>query len=94
MLDWFKGGSDWLHKGAKFTVTDVRTGKSFRARRFGGWYHADSEPITTYDTGIMKSLEGFSWNRRAHLDYVQRKDRCREHAYYAAYGEPNAFQWV
>ena len=40
LLDWFKGGSDWLNKGAKFTVTDVRTGKSFRARRFGGWYHA------------------------------------------------------
>ena len=64
LLNWFKGGSDWLNKGAKFTVTDVRTGKSFRARRFGGWYHADCEPITTYDTSIMKSLEGFSWNRR------------------------------
>ncbi len=64
LLDWFEGGSEWLAKGAKFTVTDVRTGKSFRARRFGGWYHADSEPITSYDTGIMKSLEGFSWNRR------------------------------
>lgn len=64
LLDWFKGGSDWLNKGAKFTVTDVRTGKSFRARRFGGWYHADSEPITKEDTAVMKSPEGFSWNRR------------------------------
>ena len=64
LLDWFKGGSEWLNKGAKFTVTDVRTGKSFRATRFGGWYHADSEPITKYDTSIIKSLEGFSWNRR------------------------------
>lgn len=64
LLDWFKGGSDWLHKGARFTVIDVKTGKSFRARRFGGWYHADCEPITTYDTSIIKSLEGFSWNRR------------------------------
>ena len=64
MLDWFEGGSDWLNKGARFTVTDVRTGKSFRARRFGGWYHADSEPITKEDTAIIKSLEGFSWNRR------------------------------
>ncbi len=63
-LDWFKGGADWLGKGSRFTVTDVRTGKSFRARRFGGWYHADCEPITSYDTSIMKSLEGFSWNRR------------------------------
>lgn len=64
LLDWFKGGSEWLEKGARFTVTDVRTGKSFRARRFGGWYHADSEPITAADTAVMKSLEGFSWNRR------------------------------
>ena len=23
LLDWFKGGSEWLNKGAKFTVTDV-----------------------------------------------------------------------
>ena len=57
-------GNEWLNKGARFTVTDVRTGKSFRARRFGGWYHADSEPITKEDTAVMKSLEGFSWNRR------------------------------
>lgn len=64
LLDWFKGGSDWLNKGARFTVTDVRTGKSFRAKRFGGWYHADCEPITTSDTAVIKSLEGFSWNRR------------------------------
>lgn len=64
LLDWFKGGNEWLAKGARFTVTDVRTGKSFRARRFGGWYHADCEPCTSYDTAIMKSLEGFSWNRR------------------------------
>lgn len=64
LLDWFEGGKEWLYKGAKFTVIDVRTGKSFRARRFGGWYHADVEPITTSDTAVMKSLEGFSWNRR------------------------------
>lgn len=64
LLDWFEGGSEWLNKGARFTVTDVRTGKSFRARRFGGWYHADSEPITKEDTAVIKSLEGFSWNRR------------------------------
>lgn len=67
MFDWFKGGSDWLHKGARFTITDVKTGLSFRARRFGGWYHADSEPITASDTAIMKRIAGgkWSWNRRA-----------------------------
>lgn len=73
--------------GAKFTVTDVRTGKSFRARRFGGWYHADSEPITKEDTAVMKSLEGFSWNRRPHMGYIQRQDCGCKHAYHASYGE-------
>lgn len=66
LLDWFKGGSEWLEKGARFTITDVRTGLSFRARRFGGWYHADSEPITAADTAIMKRAAGgkWSWDRR------------------------------
>lgn len=66
LFNWFKGGSDWLHKGAKFTITDVRTGLSFRARRFGGWYHADVEPITAGDTATMKRAAGgkWSWNRR------------------------------
>jgi len=63
-MNWFEGGEDWLNKGARFTIVDVRTGKSFRARRFGGWYHADCEPITKADTAVIKSLEGFSWNRR------------------------------
>ena len=67
MLDWFKGGNEWLHKGAKFTITDVKTGLSFRARRFGGWYHADSDPITANDTATMKKIAGgkWSWDRRA-----------------------------
>ncbi len=67
MLDWFKGGAEWLNKGARFTITDVKTGLSFRARRFGGWYHADCEPITASDTVVMKRISGgkWSWNRRA-----------------------------
>ena len=67
LLDWFKGGSDWLHKGAYFTITDVDTGLSFHARRFGGWYHADSEPVTAADTAIMKKIAGghWSWDRHA-----------------------------
>lgn len=67
LLDWFKGGNEWLHRGAKYTITDVKTGLSFRARRFGGWYHADSEPITASDTATMKRISGgkWSWNRRA-----------------------------
>ena len=67
MLNWFEGGSEWLAKGSRFTVTDVKTGLSFRVRRFGGWYHADCEPITAYDTSVMKRIAGgkWSWDRRA-----------------------------
>ena len=66
LLNWFKGGSDWLARYSVFTVTDVRTGLSFRARRFGGWYHADSEPLTAADTAIMLRAAGgkWTWNRR------------------------------
>ena len=62
LLDWFKGGNEWLNKGARFTVISSMGGKIWT--KFGGWYHADSEPITKEDTAVMKSLEGFSWNRR------------------------------
>lgn len=67
MLDWFKGGNEWLAKGTRFTITDVKTGLSFKARRFGGWFHADSEPVTAADTAIMKRIAGgsWSWDRRA-----------------------------
>ncbi|NPV52138.1 MAG: LysM peptidoglycan-binding domain-containing protein [Firmicutes bacterium] len=48
------------------TVIDVRTGLSFRVRRRGGYNHADSEPLTTQDTAIMKRIYGgkWSWERR------------------------------
>ncbi|MBT3319653.1 MAG: SH3 domain-containing protein [Clostridia bacterium] len=54
-------------KGKIATVTDVKTGKSFRVRRFGGWWHADVEPLTAADTAIMKSIYNgtWSWDRRA-----------------------------
>lgn len=75
LLDWFEGGSSWLKKGAYFTIIDVKTGMSFQARRFGGWYHADSEPVTAQDTAIMKAISGgsWSWNRRAIWVYYNGK---------------------
>ena len=56
-----------FRKGTVATVTDVKTGKQFRVRRFGGWWHADVEPLTSKDTAIMKSIYGgsWSWDRRA-----------------------------
>ena len=56
-----------VKKGTKFKITDVKTGISFNAWRFGGWYHADSEPLTKEDTANYKKIYGgtWSWDRRA-----------------------------
>ena len=53
-------------KGTKALVTDVKSGRQFWVIRFGGWYHADSEPCTAKDTAIMKECFGgkWSWDRR------------------------------
>ncbi len=65
-LDWFKGGSTAVPKGAVFTVKDVYTGKEFKCKRWSGYNHMDSEPLTADDTAIMKSVYGgsWSWDRR------------------------------
>ncbi|MBR6028252.1 MAG: peptidoglycan-binding protein [Clostridia bacterium] len=64
-LDWFHGGSNVIPKGATFTVKDVRTGKTFKCKRWSGANHMDSEPLTADDTRTMKSIYGsWSWNRR------------------------------
>lgn len=56
-----------LKRGTECKIYDVKTGISFRARRFGGWYHADSEPLTKADSAAIKKAAGgkWSWNRRA-----------------------------
>lgn len=48
-------------------IIDVETGKSFQARRFYGYYHADTEPLTAVDSRILLDIYGghWSWNRRA-----------------------------
>ncbi len=53
--------------GSVATVIDVETGLAFRVLRRGGYYHADCEPMTVYDTEVIKRIYGggFSWNRRA-----------------------------
>lgn len=47
-------------------VTDVRTGRSFHARRYYGHYHADSEPLTAEDARVLREIyDGeWSWQRR------------------------------
>lgn len=65
-LNWFEGGSTAIPKGATFTVKDVRTGKTFKCKRWSGYNHMDSEPLTKEDTAIMKGIYGgkWSWARR------------------------------
>jgi len=70
-----RGDSEMLHwdsvnrifkVGSIATITDVRTGLSFRVRRRGGSLHANVEPYTKEDTAIMRRIYGgsWSWNRR------------------------------
>lgn len=48
-------------------VFDLASGRSFLGRRYGGYYHADVEPLTKEDTRIMLAIYGghWSWDRRA-----------------------------
>lgn len=67
-LDWF-GHENTIPKGAKVTIKDCKTGKTFEAKRWSGANHMDTEPASPEDTAIMKSIYGgeWSWNRRAIL---------------------------
>lgn len=85
-LDWFHGGASRIPRGAIFQVKDVRTGLVFTAKRQGGSYHLDAEPLTAADTAIMKKMYGgsFSWRRRPMLVlYNGRVYAC------SIYGEPH-----
>lgn len=50
-------------------VVDLDTGLRFSVQRRGGTYHADVQPLTAGDTGVMKQIYGgrWSWKRRAVL---------------------------
>lgn len=66
MTEWDEA-KNILAKGTEALVTDVKTGLQFRIRRFGGWFHADCEPLTKEDSANIKKAAGgeWSWNRRA-----------------------------
>ena len=66
-LKWF-GHEDTIPKGAVITIKDCATGKTFRAKRWSGANHMDTEPLTKEDTATMKEIfGGWSWRRRAIL---------------------------
>jgi peptidoglycan hydrolase-like protein with peptidoglycan-binding domain len=53
--------------GEVIKVIDIQSGKSFQAKRYGGVYHADTEPLTKQDTQAMLDIYSghWSWSRRA-----------------------------
>lgn len=65
-LNWFHGGNGTIPNNATFTVKDVGTGRTFKARRWSGANHLDAEPCTKEDTATIKKNYGgsFSWSRR------------------------------
>jgi peptidoglycan hydrolase-like protein with peptidoglycan-binding domain len=76
VLDWFEDNvSAVIPKNAKFTIKDVKTGKTFQAVRWSGVNHLDAEPATAEDTATMKSIYGgsWSWSRRAILILYKNK---------------------
>ncbi|MDK2821627.1 MAG: peptidoglycan DL-endopeptidase CwlS [Clostridia bacterium] len=60
----------WVYNvGAEATITDLDTGLTFKVRHLGGSNHADSEPLTSEDTAVMKKIfnSKWSWDTRAIL---------------------------
>jgi len=67
VLDWYKDNvSRVIPKGARFTVKDVGTGKTFEMVRWSGGDHMDAEPRRDSDTATIKAIYGgsYSWRRR------------------------------
>lgn len=65
-LDWFSEVQYIFKRGDTAKVTDVDTGRSFMLKRTFGTNHADVEPLTKEDAGIIKDIwGGWSWTRRA-----------------------------
>jgi peptidoglycan hydrolase-like protein with peptidoglycan-binding domain len=67
LVAWFNEASNIFYLGADAVVTDLKTGKSFHAKRTGGYNHADTETLTKKDTDILIEIYGggWSWERRA-----------------------------
>lgn len=71
-LDWWTEAQYVVPIGKVFKVRDFYTGKEWTMKRTIGANHADCEPLTKYDSGIMKEVWGgsYSWNTRPVLIIV------------------------
>lgn len=66
-LDWWTEAQYVFPINKVATVTDFKTGRSFQIKRTIGANHADCEPLTANDAGIIKQIWGgkYSWEERA-----------------------------
>lgn len=66
LLDWWGQASRLFKIGSTATVTDVKTGRTFKIVRTYGHNHADVETLTAKDSQTIKAIwGGWSWARRA-----------------------------
>lgn len=72
LLDWFDDNvARVIPKNARFTIKDVKTGKTFEAVRWSGGSHMDAEPRTKEDTAAFKAIYGGSWSWRRRPILIQ-----------------------
>ncbi|MGI6578412.1 MAG: LysM peptidoglycan-binding domain-containing protein [Eubacteriales bacterium] len=66
-LDWWSEAQYVFPINKIATVTDFKTGRSFKIKRTIGANHADCEPLTASDAAIIKEIWGgaYSWSERA-----------------------------
>ena len=66
LLDWWTGASKVFKIGSTATVTDTKTGKTFKIIRTYGTNHADVEAYSAKDSQTIKDIwDGWSWDRRS-----------------------------
>jgi peptidoglycan hydrolase-like protein with peptidoglycan-binding domain len=65
LLDWWSSASKIFKIGSVATVTDVKSGKTFKIKRTYGTNHADVEALTSNDSEIIRDIwGGWNWTRR------------------------------
>ena len=97
LVDWKKDDIyKILYKGCVATLTDVKTGISFKIKRWSGGLHADVEPLTSSDTAKMCKVYGVK-NAQQISDYNMYQRRSvlitfDGHTYAASmYGVPHNY---
>ena len=75
VMNWYKGGSKLLKRGAYGYLYDISSGLAIKIKRCGGTAHADVEPATKSDAAKLKKMGHghYSWSRRAGILHVRGK---------------------